>query len=62
MEILIYSLLAVGAVLLLLSYRGSKGSNVEVQLENISIQLMKEMYQIKDELKGMEKKLSNNQK
>ncbi|SDM81785.1 hypothetical protein SAMN04488137_2064 [Fictibacillus solisalsi] len=54
MNIIIFSLLALGLILLAISYRKDKGNNLEVQLENFSIQILKEMYQLKKKLKVIE--------
>ncbi|MDN4074758.1 hypothetical protein [Fictibacillus terranigra] len=62
MEIIIFSLLALGIILLAVSFRKDKSNNLEVQLENFSIQLMKEMYQVKKKLKVLEDEMMINEK
>ncbi|MGG1573630.1 hypothetical protein [Fictibacillus sp. NRS-1165] len=62
MEIIIFSLLALGIILLVVSFRKDKSNNLEVQLENFSIQLMKEMYQVKKKLKVLEDEMMINEK
>ncbi|MCQ6266223.1 hypothetical protein M1K46_11160 [Fictibacillus sp. WQ 8-8] len=62
MEIIIFSLLALGIILLVISFRKDKSNNLEVQLENFSIQLMKEMYQVKKKLKVLEDEMMINEK
>ncbi|MCK6257707.1 hypothetical protein LCY76_14020 [Fictibacillus sp. KIGAM418] len=62
MEIIIFSLLALGIILLVISFRKDKSNNLEVQFENFSIQLMKEMYQVKKKLKVLEDEMMINEK
>ncbi|WP_062234969.1 hypothetical protein [Fictibacillus sp. FJAT-27399] len=62
MEIIIFSLLALGIILLVISFRKDKSNNLEVQLENFSIQLMKEMYQVRKKLKVLEDEMMINEK
>ncbi|EIT85170.1 hypothetical protein A374_10520 [Fictibacillus macauensis ZFHKF-1] len=57
MEFAIFALLAVGLILLVFSFRKEQSSNVEVQIENFSIQLMKEMYEVKKKLKVLEEEM-----
>ncbi|MCM3716819.1 hypothetical protein [Fictibacillus phosphorivorans] len=54
MEFAIFGLLLVGIILLILSFRKNRENSVETQLENFTIQLMKEIYQIKKKLKVLE--------
>ncbi|MFC7370379.1 hypothetical protein ACFQPF_01665 [Fictibacillus iocasae] len=62
MEFIIFGMLAAGLVLLLISFKKDRGANVETQLENFSIQLMKEIYQIKKKLKVLEEEIMINDK
>jgi hypothetical protein len=62
MEFAIFGLLLVGIILLILSFRKNRESSVETQLENFTIQLMKEIYQIKKKLKVLEDEMMINDK
>jgi hypothetical protein len=62
MEFAIFGLLLVGVILLILSFRKNRESSVETQLENFTIQLMKEIYQIKKKLKVLEDEMMINDK
>ncbi|ANC77870.1 MAG: hypothetical protein ACQET8_11855 [Bacillota bacterium] len=62
MEFAIFGLLLVGVILLILSFRKNKEASVETQLENFTIQLMKEIYQIKKKLKVLEDEMMINDK
>ncbi|MED1863463.1 hypothetical protein P4V41_08375 [Fictibacillus nanhaiensis] len=62
MEFAIFGLLLVGVILLILSFRKNKETSVETQLENFTIQLMKEIYQIKKKLKVLEDEMMINDK
>jgi hypothetical protein len=58
MEYAIIILLITGITLLILSFfKKDTSKQVEVQLENFSIQLMKELYQIKKKMKVLEEEL-----
>lgn len=58
MEFAIIILLITGITLLILSFfKKDSSKQVEVQLENFSIQLMKELYQIKKKMKVLEEEL-----
>jgi hypothetical protein len=62
MEFAIFGLLIIGIVLLILSFRKSRETSVETQLENFTIQLMKEIYQIKKKIKVLEDEMMINDK
>ncbi|ANX12904.1 hypothetical protein ACFQ4X_09735 [Fictibacillus halophilus] len=62
MEFAIFGLLLVGIILLILSFRKNRENSVETQLENFTIQLMKEIYQIKKKLKVLEDEMMINDK
>lgn len=62
MEFAIFGLLLVGVILLILSFRKNRENSVETQLENFTIQLMKEIYQIKKKLKVLEDEMMMNDK
>lgn len=62
MEYAIFGLLLIGVILLLVSIKKDKSNNLEVQLENFSIQLMKEMYQVNKKLKILEDEIMINDK
>jgi hypothetical protein len=62
MEFAIFGLLLVGIILLVLSFRKNRENSVETQLENFTIQLMKEIYQIKKKLKVLEDEMMINDK
>ncbi|GGB50463.1 hypothetical protein [Fictibacillus barbaricus] len=62
MEFAIFGLLLVGVILLILSFRKNRENSVETQLENFTIQLMKEIYQIKKKLKVLEDEMMINDK
>jgi hypothetical protein len=62
MEFAIFGLLIVGIVLLILSFRKNRETSVETQLENFTIQLMKEIYQIKKKIKVLEDEMMINDK
>ncbi|MCM3730698.1 hypothetical protein M3196_03330 [Fictibacillus nanhaiensis] len=62
MEFAIFGLLLVGIILLILSFRRNRENSVETQLENFTIQLMKEIYQIKKKLKVLEDEMMINDK
>jgi hypothetical protein len=62
MELAIFSLLLVGVILLILSLRNKRENSLETQLENFTIQLMKEIYQIKKKLKVLEDEMMINDK
>jgi hypothetical protein len=62
MEFAIFGLLLAGIILLILSFRKNRESSVETQLENFTIQLMKEIYQIKKKLKVLEDEMMINDK
>lgn len=62
MEFAIFGLLLVGIILLILSFRKNRENSVETQLENFTIQLMKEIYQIKKKLKVLEDEMMINEK
>ncbi|WNB93532.1 hypothetical protein [Bacillus sp. NEB1478] len=62
MEFAIVGLLIIGIVLLILSFRKNRETSVETQLENFSIQLMKEIYQIKKKMKVLEDEMMINDK
>ncbi|MDR7072743.1 hypothetical protein [Fictibacillus barbaricus] len=62
MEFAIFGLLIIGVVLLILSFRKNRETSVETQLENFSIQLMKEVYQIKKKIKVLEDEMMINDK
>ncbi|MBY6035491.1 hypothetical protein KUV80_02455 [Fictibacillus nanhaiensis] len=62
MEFAIFGLLLVGIILLILSFRKNRENSIETQLENFTIQLMKEIYQIKKKLKVLEDEMMINDK
>jgi hypothetical protein len=62
MEFAIFGLLLVGVILLILSFRKNRENSLETQLENFTIQLMKEIYQIKKKLKVLEDEMMINDK
>ncbi|KZE66431.1 hypothetical protein AWM68_08720 [Fictibacillus phosphorivorans] len=62
MEFAIFGLLLVGVILLILSFRKNRENSVETQLENFTIQLMKEIYQVKKKLKVLEDEMMINDK
>ncbi|WP_257345874.1 hypothetical protein [Pseudalkalibacillus decolorationis] len=58
MELTIISLLIAGIVLIVLSFfKQNRKQNLEIQIENVSIQLMKELYQINKKIKVLEEEL-----
>jgi hypothetical protein len=62
MELAIFALLLVGIILLILSFKNKRENSLETQLENFTIQLMKEIYQIKKKLKVLEDEMMINDK
>ncbi len=58
MEFTILALLVAGIVLIVLSFfKQNRTQQIETQLENVSIQLMKELYQINKKIKVLEKEM-----
>jgi hypothetical protein len=58
MEITIITLLVAGIALIVLSFfKQNKTQQIETQLENVSIQLMKELYQINKKIKVLEEEM-----
>jgi hypothetical protein len=58
MEFMIITLLIAGIVLIVLSYfKQNRKQQLETQIENVSIQLMKELYQINKKIKVVEEEL-----
>ncbi|MGM7701993.1 hypothetical protein ACSVDE_09700 [Pseudalkalibacillus sp. Hm43] len=58
MEFTIITLLVAGIALIVLSFfKQNKTQQIETQLENVSIQLMKELYQINKKIKVLEEEL-----
>ncbi|WP_349407824.1 hypothetical protein [Pseudalkalibacillus sp. SCS-8] len=58
MEFTIIVLLIAGIALIVLSFfKQNKTQQIETQLENVSIQLMKELYQINKKIKVLEEEL-----
>ncbi|MGP4080870.1 hypothetical protein ACTWQL_13235 [Pseudalkalibacillus sp. R45] len=58
MEFTILALLVTGIVLIILSFfKQNKTQQIETQLENVSIQLMKELYQVNKKVKVLEEEM-----
>ncbi|WP_261129471.1 hypothetical protein [Bacillus sp. Marseille-Q3570] len=58
MEFTILALLVTGIVLIILSFfKQNRTQQIETQLENVSIQLMKELYQINKKVKVLEEEM-----
>ncbi|MCF6137915.1 hypothetical protein [Pseudalkalibacillus berkeleyi] len=58
MEFTIITLLIAGIALIVLSFfKQNKTQQIETQLENVSIQLMKELYQINKKIKVLEEEM-----
>ncbi|WP_221565580.1 hypothetical protein [Alkalihalobacillus sp. TS-13] len=58
MEFTILALLVAGIVLIILSFfKQNRTQQIETQLENVSIQLMKELYQINKKIKVLEEEM-----
>ncbi|MCF6408480.1 MULTISPECIES: hypothetical protein [Pseudalkalibacillus] len=58
MEFTILALLVAGIVLIVLSFfKQNRTQQIETQLENVSIQLMKELYQINKKIKVLEEEM-----
>lgn len=63
MEAVLIILLIIGAGMLILSFfQKDKAKLIETQLENFTIQVMKEIYQVKKKVKVIEEELMINDK